>query len=75
MISVRLAYDLGEVDSWRRALFLLQELLSQHPWYAEPLEIAASRARKHLNNERLRVEGAGRCSETAIRCTLSATLT
>lgn len=38
------------------AALLLQELLGQHPWYAEPLEIAATRARRHLTNERLRVE-------------------
>jgi hypothetical protein len=37
---------------------LLQEQLEAHPWYAEPLRVAAERARKHLGSERLRVHGA-----------------
>ena len=37
---------------------LLQEQLEVHPWYAEPLRVAAERARKHLGSERLRVHGA-----------------
>lgn len=37
---------------------LLQEHLARHPWYAEPLRIAAARARQHLKSPKLRVSTA-----------------
>ena len=37
---------------------LLQEQLTRHPWYAEPLRIACERARLHLGSSRLRVSSA-----------------
>ena len=40
---------------------LLQEQLTQHPWYAEPLRIAADRARKYLDSEDLHVQSALKC--------------
>ena len=49
-----------EVESQPTLLFdhmkeLLQELLTRHPWYAEPLRVASERARKHLASKSLRV--------------------
>ena len=39
---------------------ILQEQLSRHPWYAEPVRIACDRAREHLGSARLKVSSAVR---------------
>ena len=61
--SVRLKAHHVELRAQPALLFdhlsgLLQEQLVTHPWYAEPLRIAAERARKYLSSEVLHVQSA-----------------